>query len=193
MIKPLSTIALGVALLGAGCNKKDDPKPAPAPAAAKPTEAPKADPKPEAPKAAPAKAQAGEPSDKDKELVRTAAPDQAELAWASPAGDKVTVKAVKRLAGDTFVVDVVIADKVVETIKTGAEKPDANGFTHYEPKASVSALPDGVLVVAGTTKITGKPDDSFDARVLTWDATGKQLAVSRTIAFSDTYDPSMDK
>src|SRR3989442_304981 len=169
----MTKLTIALALFGA-CGKKTDSDPA----AAKPAEAAKPTQTAPAPAPTPAPAPAApaakaDPA-KDKELVTSVAPDKSELEWTSPSGGKVKVAATKHLVGNTFAVDLVIDGKVIETVTTGAEKPDANGFTHYEPKAYVAPIPEGVLFVAGTTKVTGKPDDTFDARVLTWD--GSKLA-----------------
>ena len=40
---------------------------------------------------------------------------------------------------------------------------------------------------------TGKADDVYAARVLTWDAATKTLKVARKIEFENAYDPAMDK
>ena len=143
-------------------------------------------PRPEAPKPAP------KPID-DKDLVRKATVRQDSVDFTAPTGDKVTVKTSLRVDGDHFVVDVVINDKVIETIPTLAEKPGPDGFHHFEPKASVSSLANGILVVTATVKVTGKPDEQYDARVLAWNDTSKTLEVARKIAFEDAYDPAMDK
>jgi len=199
----LVMIATGVALLGGACaTKTDDARTAPAksseparaaaPKLAVPVSepAPKAAPSP-APVPKPAKFGVDDASDRDKNLVR-AAQLRPELVWTAPTGDKIKIAATKRIKRDTFVVDIVVGTGVVETIDTGAEKPDETGFVHYEPRAGVAQLTDGVLVVAGATKVTGKADDSYDARVLAWDAAKKQLVVARSIRFEDAYDPSRD-
>jgi hypothetical protein len=200
----VQTIVLGVMVIAACGKKAEQPEPAAKPVesapAAKPSEpattqpakpaepAPvKVDTKPSQPSAA------GDAGDKDKALVLGAASDATRIEWSAPTGDKVTVAVTKHLVGNVFAVDLVVAGKVVDTVKTGAEKPDANGFTHYEPKAYVATIGEGVLFVAGTTKITGKPDDSYDARVLTWSDATKTLAVARKIQFEVAYDPAMDK
>src|SRR5262249_28720073 len=196
---------IAVALLAGACGTKTDDPPK---AAAKPIVAAPAAPEPvkaEAPKphAAPAevvpapppppsKVATDGPSDKDKELVRAANLVKTELQWTTPSGDKIRIAARKRLKGETFVVDIVVGTAIVETIDTGAEKPDETGFVHYEPRAGVVVVPDGVLVVAGATKVTGKADDSYDARLFVWDAAKKQLVVAKKIAFEDAYDPSKD-
>jgi hypothetical protein len=192
-------LTIAFVLFAAACGKSSDAtqpaaKPAEAvpakPVPAKPAPTAAARPKPVTPPPASAAPATGKATQADRDLVASIAPDKSQLTWTTPSGEHVKVEARKRIVKDAFVVDLVVDGRVLETVQTGAEKPDENGFSHYEPKAYVGPIPQGVLFVGGTSKITGKPDEQFDARVLTWDKASQQLVIARKIQFEDLYDPS---
>jgi hypothetical protein len=176
-------ISLGVALLVA-CGKKTDPQDKPA---TKPVEAEPAKPIAAAPKVIPVSS-----SQKDRDLIQPSSLEKSELSWTAPSGEQITVAAKTHLVGDQFSVDLVVNGNVVETVATQAKKPNEDGWKQYDPIASVAAIPEGVLFVAGRSKNTGKPEEYYDARVLTWDAAAKTLAVARKIQWEHAYDPSKD-
>ncbi len=177
-----------------GCGKKTEDKPVHEPSAASSKAPPAAEPAKQsgAPvKIDPAKP-VGAPSASDQELVSSADTTRTELQWKSPSGESITVAAKKRLNGNTWMVDLLIDGRVIETIDTGAEKESADGFKQYDPLAGVAGIAEGVLFISGSSKLTGKPDDKYDSRVLAWDAGKKQLVVARSIVFEVAYDPLLD-
>jgi hypothetical protein len=185
MMKTLATIVLGLAL--SGCAKKSDDKPTPP--AAKPVEAAKPEPAKAQPKPAD-KLQwtAAQPSDADKDLVRTHATSDRDKTTVTfkRDGASIDVATVQRLVGDTYVVDLMIGGKVVDTLETGTEKPDPEtGFHRSEAHASVGLIPSGVLVVVDVAKVTGRAVDDYEARELVWNPATKQLDPARKLEFTD--------
>ena len=140
------------------------------------------------PVAAPAPATAA--SDGDQQLVFSAKRDRTELVFTAPTAEHVTVSAISHLAGTAWDVDLVVDGKVVETVHTSARSTGEGN--NLEPIAAVATVPEGVLFISGSSKTNGKPDNVYDARVLSWDASKKQLVVARKIAFEQRWSPGPD-
>jgi hypothetical protein len=190
-MRNLTILVVSLAFVGA-CKKSEQPE------AAKTAEPTKPDPKPEpmkpepvaVEKAKPDPAKAdptkkAEPSAKDIDLVTTV--DKTSFDYTSPTGEKVKVEARKKLKG-TWIVEMVVDGKVVETFDSKIEKDDI----HYEASGAIGAAPEGVVFVSKIIKVTGKASDTYEARILAWDAAKKQLAVSRKFEYEASYQPGVD-
>lgn len=172
-------LALAIALaatLGA-CGKKSETKD-PAPTVGSGSGSGSAAP------AGPAAKNTTDVTDNDKTLVINATGiDTKDITFNAPTGERVPVKVAVRADAK---IDVTIGDKLFETIDAGV----AAGDPKWEAVGSVVRIQNTVVVVAGArTKTAQPPTYKFDARVFTWDATGKQLALAKKIAFEHLLVP----
>jgi hypothetical protein len=186
-------------VLAVGCSKKGEDKPAPKAVESEPAPAKSEPAKTEPAKTEPAKP-AGDnlvtaPEAKLVEVAGTIAGDKkTELAWTAPSGEKVTLTVKQVWKSKKAVMELVATTDgkpaTLVAYGTGIEKDDI----HTAPIGAVGAGPDGsVVFVTGTSKITGKAADSYEAYVFTWDASAKQLKQARKQQWDEGYDPAQDK
>ncbi len=185
-----------VLVLAVGCSKGDSkpesaakaetPAPAPKPVEPAPA-APVADkPVADKPVADPAPAKAGEEA--DRQMV-AAIEDRAKVEFMPEQDPKwIPAEVTTRVQRGKVVVDVLADGKVIDTIDSGVDKGDL----HMEARAKIGATKDGVVAVVSANKVTGKPADSYMARVYTWNASAKKFELGRKIEFEDAYDPAVD-